>query len=133
MCCSLSFSIDHKDPNRGVRPHIAEASHPPEEVVIVVWCQNQVSMAKPHTCNSLHKHIKVLTGKVASEIWVKWFLLRHQDKISAAKVHGLNPKHAKYFNLATFDGCFDLLEKVMSTYNIQQHCKRVYIHLAAMW
>jgi hypothetical protein len=40
--------------------------------------------------------------------------------ISVAKAYGLNLKHAKFFNLATINGHFDLLEKVISTYNIQQ-------------
>ena len=77
-------------------------------------------MAEHLTRNSLRERVKILTGKVASETWVQHFLLRHRDAISVGKAHGLDPKRAKSFNPDTIGGHFDLLEKVMSRYNIQQ-------------
>jgi hypothetical protein len=67
----------------------------------------------------LHERVKVLTGKVPSEIWIKCFLQRHCDKIVAAKGRGLNPKQAQAFNPTTVKLHFDLLGSVLQTYNVQ--------------
>jgi hypothetical protein len=76
-------------------------------------------MAQPLTQTMLHEQVKVLTGKLPGEIWIKCFLQRHCDRIVAAKEHGLSPMRAQAFNQTTVKLHFDLLGSVLQTYNVQ--------------
>ena len=56
-----------------------------QEDVLVSWCEYQASMAEPLICTTLQEHIRLLSSKVPSDIWVRHFLCRHATTIIAAK------------------------------------------------
>ena len=63
-----------------------------QEDILVSWCEYQASMAEHLMHTTLQEHVRLLSSKVCSNIWVRRFLCRHATTIIAAKAQGLDPK-----------------------------------------
>ena len=97
--------------------HLSKA----QSAVILDWCQYKANMAQPLTRNGLRAKVNELSGKTPSDTWIRRFLREHKSSIEAAKGRGLDPKRAQAFNPATVHSHFELLGKVLASYDIPQH------------
>ena len=57
-----------------------------QEDVLVFWYEYQASMAEPLMHTTFQEHVRLLSSKVPSDVWVRHFLSRHATTIIAVKV-----------------------------------------------
>ena len=84
-----------------------------QKATIIDWCQFEADMASPMSHVRLHAMIQNLMNQVASDSWIRRFLNKNSDKITAKRGHRLDPKRVQSFNEHAVKGHFEFLKSLI--------------------
>ncbi|TFK17589.1 hypothetical protein FA15DRAFT_661337 [Coprinopsis marcescibilis] len=88
-----------------------------EEAILVDWIKVQGRRGVPVTYELLINHASAIAGTTVGKSWPHRFMKCHPD-ILVCNSQALEKCHANNVNKATIDGFYDIIEEVITKYNI---------------